>query len=63
MSARALILGSNALARELMGQMMARPNCGHTVVGMISDEERATVGDLRRLISVYEPDEIIVADP
>ena len=63
MSSRALILGSNALARELMGQMMSRPNCGHTVVGMISDEERATVGDLRRLIGVYEPDEIIVADP
>jgi len=60
---RLLILGANALARELMGQMMSRPNCGHAVVGMISDEERATVGDLRRLIRVYEPDEIIVAAP
>ncbi len=63
MPSRSLILGANALARELMRQMMSHPKCGHVVVGMISDEERATVCDLRRLIRVYEPDEIIVADP
>lgn len=70
--ARAFILGTNTLARELLREVIARPHCGHAVIGMIGEnrsDQIPTVGwpvlgtfaDLQRLIQIYEPDEIIVA--
>ncbi|MGH8415045.1 MAG: sugar transferase [Gammaproteobacteria bacterium] len=72
--ARVLILGTNTLARELVREILARPHCGHAVIGMVSENysiQTPSMGwpvlgaftDLHRLIRVYEPDEIIVALP
>ena len=74
MIARAFILGTNTLARELVREILARPHCGHTVIGMVSEDRSiqtptagwpvlGTFADLQRLIRVYEPDEIIVTLP
>lgn len=74
MVARTLILGTNTLARELVREIRARPHCGHTVIGMVSEDNSVQVPaagwpvlgaftDLHRLIQAYEPDEIIVTLP
>lgn len=69
---RIFILGTDTLAHDLLREVLARPDCRYTVVGVICEDHSAHMSasgwpvlgvyaELQRLICIYEPDEILVA--
>src|SRR5712692_6939430 len=70
---RVLILGTGALARQLIAEIEARPDCRFAIVGVVGDAQspgtttmsshsiRGTLEHLDQLVSEVRPDRIVVA--
>ena len=69
---RVLILGTGALARQLIAEIEARPDCRFAIVGVVSDAQspgptmsshsiRGTLEHLDQLVNEVRPDRIVVA--